>query len=192
MTCSALASTGLEFVPTLVLLLAAVGLPAVGILLLSRRRFHNGRRLVVVFLLLLVGGTLFADGKGAMAATSGCVDSPTENRTLTITQTSTLTGLAPNLAPAAIAGVVTNNSTDSTFVVAIAVSIDAVTKRVGVVGVCEVDDYLLLSPRMPVGLALRGGGSTAFGGASIGFNDRSVNQDACKGATVTLRYLTVD
>ena len=33
------------------------------------------------------------------------------------------------------------------------------------------------------------GGSTAFAGASIGFNDKSTNQDACKGAAVTVHYL---
>jgi len=32
------------------------------------------------------------------------------------------------------------------------------------------------------------GGSTAFAGASIGFNDKSTNQDACKGATIQLLY----
>ena len=32
------------------------------------------------------------------------------------------------------------------------------------------------------------GGSTAFAGASIGFNDKSTNQDACKGATIPLLY----
>jgi hypothetical protein len=191
MTCSALASTGLEFVPTLMLLLAAAGLMVAGIMLLSWRRIRRGRRLMVACLLVLIGGSLaFTGAQGAMAATSGCANVPAVNNTMTITQTSLLTGLAPNVAPAAIVGVVTNNSSDSTYVTAIVVSIEAVTTRTGAVGVCGADDYLLLAPRMPVGETLQGGGSATFGGASIGFNDTSVNQDACQGAIVTLRYLT--
>ena len=41
---------------------------------------------------------------------------------------------------------------------------------------------------MPVGRTLDPGGSTLFAGASIGFYDKSTNQDACWGATILLRY----
>ena len=41
---------------------------------------------------------------------------------------------------------------------------------------------------MRVGKTLSGGGSTAFEGASIAFNNKTVNQDACKYATVHLLY----
>jgi hypothetical protein len=190
MTCGVLASTGLEFLPILLLLLGAAGLLMVGVLLLSWHRIRRGRRLMVVFVLVLVGGSLaFTGAQGAMAATSGCADVPAAHNTMTITQTSVLTGLAPNVAPAAITGVVTNHSSDSTYVTAITVSIETVTTRFGTIGVCTAADFLLLAPRMPVGETLQGGGSASFGGASIGFNETSVNQDACKGATVTLRYL---
>jgi hypothetical protein len=191
MTCSILASTGLEFLPTLLLLLGAAGLLGVGIVLLSWRKIRSRRRLLVTCLLVLIGGSLAVTGaQGAMAATAGCADPPAASNTMTITQTSVLAGLAPGIAPTAITGVVTNNSTDSTNVTAIAVSIEAVTTRTGAVGVCVADDFVLIAPRMPVGQTLQGGGSATFGGASIGFNDTSVNQDACKSATVTLRYTT--
>jgi hypothetical protein len=191
MTCGILASTGLEFLPTLLLLLGAAGLLVVGILLLSWRKIRSGRRLVVTCLLVLIGGALaFTGAEGAMAATSGCAAPPAANNSLTITQTSVLTGLAPSVAPATITGVATNNSTDSTHVTAITVSIETVTTRSGAVGECTAADFLLIAPRMPVGQTLQVGGSATFGGASIGFNDTSVNQDACKSATVTLRYTT--
>jgi hypothetical protein len=191
MTCGVLASTGLEFLPTLLLLLGAVGLLVVGVLLLSWRRIRSRRRLMLAGFLLLVGGTFAGAGaSGATAATSECADPPAANNTMTISQTSVLAGLGPNIPPAAISGVVINNGSDSTYVTAIVVSIETVTVRTDAVGVCGVDDYLLLSPRMSVGKTLQGGGSATFDGASIGFNDTSVNQDACKGATVTLRYTT--
>ena len=41
---------------------------------------------------------------------------------------------------------------------------------------------------MPVGHLLSAGESAAFGGATIGFQNRLVNQDACKGAVVSLSY----
>jgi hypothetical protein len=192
MGCGVLASTGLDFLPTLLFLLGAAGLLMVGILLLSWRRIRSDRRLLVVCLLVLVGGSLaFTGAQGAMAATSGCTDSPEVNNTLTITQTSALEGLAPGIAPTAITGVVANDSADSTYITAIMVSIEAVTMSSSAVGVCGVDDYLLLVPRMAVGQTLEAGGSATFGGGSIGFNDTSLNQDACKGATVTLHYTTV-
>jgi len=56
-------------------------------------------------------------------------------------------------------------------------------------GTCGAGDHVLLDVRMPVGQPLASyGGSTAFAGASIGFDDKSTNQDACQGATVHLHY----
>jgi hypothetical protein len=41
---------------------------------------------------------------------------------------------------------------------------------------------------MPVGATVREGGSAEFSGAALAFNDKSTNQDACKGARVDLHY----
>jgi hypothetical protein len=85
--------------------------------------------------------------------------------------------------------VVTNNGTDSTDIIAVNVEITGVTTHPGAVpGPCDPSDYVLLDARMPVGRTLDPGGSTPFAGASIGFNDKSTNQDACKGATIQLLY----
>jgi len=52
-----------------------------------------------------------------------------------------------------------------------------------------VSDDRLLAPTMPIGRALGPGGeSTEFTGASIGFNDKSSNQDTCLGAVIGLTY----
>jgi hypothetical protein len=41
---------------------------------------------------------------------------------------------------------------------------------------------------MWVGRSLGPGGSTAYEGALLSFGNKSINQDACKGATVELLY----
>ena len=118
-----------------------------------------------------------------------CVADPGPANSLTVTQTSTMAGLAPNVAPTAITGMVTNNSADETYIAEVVVSILGVTKAAGAAsGVCDASDYLLMAPAMPVGQLLAGGASTNFAGASIGFADKLTNQDACQGATVTLLY----
>jgi len=114
---------------------------------------------------------------------------------LTITQTSTMRGLAPGVEPKDITGLVVNNGPDDTFITAIVVDIVGVERASGAVaGRCDASDYVLLDVRMPVGQALAPyGGSTTFTGASIGFKNKPAkNQDACQGATVRLRYRTSD
>jgi hypothetical protein len=118
---------------------------------------------------------------------------PLGDNSLTITQTSTMTGIAPGVAPRPITGVVVNNGPDDTFVAVVWVRISSVVKASGArAGSCDATDYVLLDPRMRVQKLLApSGGSAAFGGARIGFTDKSTNQDACQRASVNLLY-TVD
>ena len=53
-----------------------------------------------------------------------------------------------------------------------------------------VSDYRLVATQMPLGRTLSPGGTTPFAGASIGFSNKTTNQDACQGATVHLHYTT--
>jgi hypothetical protein len=109
---------------------------------------------------------------------------------LTIVQTSTMSGMSPTTGPQAITGLVTNNGPDDTTIVAIVVGISSVTKAAGApAGPCDASDFILFNPRMVVGAPLAsGGGSTTFGGASIGFRSKPANQDGCKWSTVNLAY----
>jgi hypothetical protein len=189
MDCANLAATGLE--AGLPLAVAAVILVAgVGLLLLAHRRPRLRTALLVALLLpTVVIGVGSVGMPAAQAATVGCVVDPGAGTSLTITQTSTMSGLAPHRIPAPVTGLVTNNGSDDTFITEVVVSIFAVTKASGATaGSCDASDYVLVSPRMPVGLPLAAGGSAAFSGASIGFLDKGTNQNACKGATVALLY----
>jgi hypothetical protein len=182
MDCTILAGTGS---PLLSLLAVAIALLIVGILLTVAVRVRGGVGPVVVALLMLVACVLTTGvGSSPAVAQSGCP-------ALTIVQTSSMTELAPGVVPTAITGTITNHGTADAFVAAVTVSIvDVVTAPGAVVGRCDATDYLLLDVRMPVGRTVRAGEHTPFSGAAIGFNNTSVNQDACKNARVDLRYVS--
>jgi len=214
MTCDPLAYTGGGRLD-LLLAVAIACLAAGGLLLLLTRR--RGRVVTVALLLLVCGAAVSITGgtpTGAMAADcppsanalpaadplspvnpqsaadpQSETDPQSDANSLTVVQTSVMDGLAPGIAPVPITGVVTNIGTDSTVIIAVDVEIIGVVTDPGAVpGVCDASDYVLRDTRMPVGRTLDPGGSTAFAGASIGFNDKSTNQDACKGATIQLLY----
>jgi hypothetical protein len=184
MICDDLASTGSDL-PVVLILFGALGLIVLGLIALR----HRLRAALVVVLIVGVAGLVAA--APAAPAYAACSAAPTEGNSLTITQTSVNVGLSPTEAPSLIVGRVTNNGPDDTFLTAIVVSIGSIVKATGAMpGTCDASDYVLVDPRMAVGVQLApDGGSAEFSGARIGFNDKSTNQDACKGATVELHYV---
>lgn len=115
--------------------------------------------------------------------------SPTGTVRVTVVQTSVNTEMAPGVAPTTLVGEVTNPSRETVYVTDVVVAVTAVTKaRNAVSGPCGPSDYRLTGRRMPVDAVLEPGRKATFFGARIGFVNKSVNQDACKGATVSLGY----
>ena len=194
MNCDTLAATGSDASAAL-LLVAAVCCLAGGWILLTARRRGSRVGSAALLLVLVVGGGFAAAASPAppaQALPSDCVSPQPGLNSLTITQTSTMTGLAPGVPPVLITGLVVNNGTDDTFIKAIAVKISSVSKAAGSrTGRCDATDYVLLDQLMPVGKALDPGDSTTFAGAVIGFSNKSVNQDACQRATIHLHYTAV-
>jgi hypothetical protein len=195
--CTGLAFTGLGY-SILAIVFVAVACIAVGIVVVGRSK-QRGRLRAPIALLLVLGVCVvigMAGASSARAAASGCNSSiptpttpPTPGSVLSITQTSTIAGLAPGVAAATIAGTSTNNGDDSVFLRRVVVRISSVTKAPhAAAGSCDASDYVVLNPQMPVDQSVPPQGSVQFTGATIGFNDRSTNQDACKGATVRLIY----
>jgi len=207
MTCyEALADTGAASSLLMVLAVGVVCLVLSSWIVLRalHRRNRAATPLVVLLLLVCAGATLgLAAPTPAQAAPTGCWSTTgpsteleyelADNR-LTITQTSVMDGLAPAVAPVPITGRVVNHGPDSTFITAISVEVVGVQRAAGSAkGRCDASDYRLHDIRMPVGVTLEPlGGSAEFSGASIGFHNKSTNQDACQGATVQLRYRTVN
>ncbi len=185
MNCDPLPRTGPDdLVLLLIIALACLVVGAVLVVLARRRR----RAPATLAAVLLVGVALLL-GPGA-AAPAEAVDCVAADNSLTVTQTSTMAGLAPGVAPVPITGRVVNNGPDSTYIDAVTVEITSVTTAPGTpAAACDASDYLLLDTTMPVGRTLGpDGGAAPFSGASIGFANKAINQDACQRATVRLRY----
>lgn len=143
---------------------------------------------VVAALVAISGGVAFAywtaGGSGSGSASTGTVDA------LTVNQTTTISGLAPGLAAQTLSGNFDNPNDGPVYVTSVTVSISSVTKAGGApAGTCDATDYTLSGTTMTVGAEVPAG--TAKGswtGATIQFNNKVTNQDACKGATVNLAY----
>jgi len=195
-SCDLLPETGHGAGVDLILLLAIACLIAGTMLVLMGRRPRGGPTVLLQFLLLGTVTTIMtlAAASPVEATTPGCSSSsPSFSSSsvgrLTVTQTSTMAAMAPGVAPAHITGRLVNDSEESAHVTAVGVEIASITTTSNSAGACGAGDYQLIAARMPVGRTLGPGASTAFAGASIGFNDRQdTNQDACKGATVHLHY----
>ncbi len=129
-------------------------------------------------------GTAYAywtsTGSGTGSATTSAGAS-----NLTLAQTSNISNMYPGDSAQAITGTVTNNAGNSAYVTAVTASISGVT---GGAGACDASDYTLATPTMTVCRDVVAGGSATFTGATIKFNNKTTNQDGCKGATVVLAY----
>lgn len=152
----------------------------------------RSRRLLttlVLSLALVGGGIAFAywtvTGSGTGTGATG------DNVAITVNQTSVITNLRPGGAAQTLSGTFTNTNPGPVYVTSVTVEIDSVTKAAGApAGTCDADDYTLANATMTVDAEIpTGTGIGAWSGATIAFaNDPSVNQDACKGATVNFAY----
>jgi len=197
--CAGLAFTGLGY-SVLAIVVVALACLAMGIVLLGRGK-GRGRVSVLVALLLALGACTAVGMTGpssATAATPGCdgsrpspgpTQSPAPSAALTVVQTSTIAGLAPGVPAIPISGVTTNTGPDSVFVEMVVVRVESVTKAPhAVAGSCDASNYVVLNPQMSVNQSVPPQGSVHFTGATIGFDNRATNQDACKAAMVRLTY----
>jgi hypothetical protein len=140
-------------------------------------------------LALALGGVALAywssTGTGSGTATTSSGDS-----SLVVTQTSAPTNLAPGVAAGPIAGTVKNTAANSAYVNTVLVTISSVTgPNITLATPCDATDYTLSNPTMTVQSDVANGATVTFGGATLGFNDKTTsNQDGCKSAIVHLAY----
>ena len=125
-----------------------------------------------------------AGGSGTGSATTGT------NVALTAVQTSTVTNMYPGDTAQTLSGNFNNPNPSLSYVATVTASIASVIKATGAAaGTCDATDYTLGAPIMTVGAdVLAGTARGAWTGATIKFNNKASNQDACKGATVNLAY----
>ena len=150
-----------------------------------------GRRGIVLGVVasLVVAGAAFAywtagGSGGGTASTAGAQSALTAN------QTTTLTAMYPGDSAQTISGNFDNTNSGPIYVNTVTVSIASVTKAAGApAGTCDATDYTLASAAMTVNNEIAAGtGKGSFTGATLKFNNKATNQDACKGATVNLAY----
>ncbi len=150
------------------------------------RRGRPGSALLIGALLLL---SILSLQPAPAQADPACP--PAQPIRVAIIQTSVNSDLAPGSPPSLITGEVRNVSSVDVYVTQVSVTIEAITKAAGAApGTCDLADYRLNATHMPVGVLLHPGDQAPFRGAMIGFVDRPVNQDACQGAVLTLKYVS--
>lgn len=126
-----------------------------------------------------------AGGSGTGTAATGT------NVALVAVQTSTVEDMAPGVPAQSLNGNFNNSNDGPVYVSTVTASIDSVVKAAGApAGTCDATDYTLTGAAMTVNAQVPAGNSQGtWTGATIAFNNKaSVNQDACKLATVNLAY----
>jgi len=136
-----------------------------------------------VALLLAVAGVAYAywsaTGTGTGQASTGTTTG------ITVNQTSTVTGLAPGLPAQALSGNFDNPNGGPVFVTSVTATVTG-TDKPG----CNASDYTVTGSPAAVGTQVAAGsGVGSWSGITIAFNNKpATNQDACKGATVSIAY----
>lgn len=156
----------------------------------SMTRLAHRRRTAALagVLLLALAGAAFAywttSGTGSGSATTGDLS------TVTVNQTSTLTAMFPGDSPQTLSGTFTNPNSGSVYVGTVTASIASVTKAGGApAGTCDATDYTLSPTTATVNAQVATGTGGTWSGPKIQFNNKTgADQNACKGATVTLAY----
>ena len=150
---------------------------------------HKRKSLLIALLLVAVtGGIAFAywttGGSGTGTASTGTAAN------ITVVQTSTVTGMRPGDSAQTLSGNFNNGNAGPVYVGTVTASISSVTKAGGApAGTCDATDYTLANAAMTVNAEVPAGNAQgSWTGATIKFNNKATNQDACQGATVNLAY----
>jgi hypothetical protein len=131
---------------------------------------------------LAIAGAAFAywsvSGSGSGDGDTGTVTG------ITVNQTSTVSAMAPGVAPQTLSGTFDNSNDGPVYVGSVSATVTG-TDQVG----CGADDYVIAGSA-PVNAEVASGTDVgSWTGLTIAFNNKpTVDQNACKGATVTIAY----
>jgi hypothetical protein len=137
---------------------------------------------VALVSVLMIAGAAFAywtvAGSGTGQASTGTASA------ITVNQTSTVTAMAPGLPAQALSGNFDNPNQGPAYVASVSAAVSG-TDKVG----CDASDYTIAGTSSVPGSVAAGSGVGTWSGLTIAFNNKpSTNQNACKGATVTIAY----
>jgi hypothetical protein len=152
------------------------------------RRFTKKQYLVAGDAAAIIAGTAGSaiaywtnSGSGTGSATTGT------NAGITVNQTSPITGLYPGGTAQTPSGNFDNTNAGAVHVASVTttgVTVDTASAGAG----CLAADYVLggtapVNANVPSGVA-----QGSWSGLTVRLNDSGANQDACKGATITIAY----
>ncbi len=150
---------------------------------------HRKRTIGATFALVLIiaiGAFAYwtAGGEGDGTAPTGTTEA------LVVDQNTVLADMYPGDTAQVISGDFDNDNSGPIRVNTVTASIASVVKAGGApAGTCDASDYTLANAVMTVNAEVPvGDDQGAWTGATIKFNNKPSNQDACKGATVNLHY----
>jgi hypothetical protein len=154
----------------------------------SRKKGKRSLLLAVAAVLALTAGAIAYWTAGG--AGTGSADVAGAQTALTVNQTTTLAAMYPGDSAQTISGNFDNPNPGPIYVGTVTASIASVTKAAGApAGTCDATDFTLANAAMTVNAEVPSGNAKgSWTGATIKFNNKATNQDACKGATVNLAY----
>lgn len=149
---------------------------------MAMNKFSMKKKILAATAALLVsGGAAFAYwssvGSGTGAAGTGT------NQSVIVNQTNTVSGLAPGLAAQPLSGNFHNPNPGPVYVSAVTAVVTG-TDKTG----CTASDYTIAGTAAVDAEVPAGSGVGAWSGLTIQFNNKAVNQDACKNAAVSISY----
>jgi hypothetical protein len=146
-----------------------------------RKTYSRAVVLAIVSVLAIAGAAVAywtVSGSGSGDADTGTVVG------ITVNQTSTVANLAPGVAPQALAGDFDNSNAGPVYVGSVTASVTG-TDQAG----CDPDNYVIAGSAPVNAEVASGTGVGSWSGLTIAFNNKpTINQNACKGAVVTIEY----
>ena len=150
---------------------------------------HKRKAIVGVIAALAVAGAAFAYWTGGGSGNGSAATSPGASG-ITVTQTTTPTGLYPGGPTAALAGKFNNTNSGPVYVNDVDATIGTVTgPNIDATHPCTASDYQINGFPVSVDAQVPSGTDQgAWSGASIQLLNSGANQDGCKDATVNITY----
>lgn len=157
---------------------------------MAMRPFTKKKVGLLTLATVLISSTLAYAYWTAGGSGTGTASARSTYQSVTAVQTSTVSNMQPGDQAQTLSGNFDNPNSGPVYVASVTASIASVTKAQGApAGTCDASDYTLASATMTVDAEVAAGnGVGSWTGATIRFNNKATNQDACKGATVNLSY----
>jgi hypothetical protein len=148
----------------------------------SKMKTRTVAILIGIGVVVAGGGIAFAyfssTGAGTGGATAGSAATP-----IVVKQLTSVTGVAPGVAPVTLSGNFDNPNTGNVYVANVVATVTG-TDKTG----CDATNFVIAGASTPKQDLVPGTGVGSWTGLTLGFVNKATNQDACKGAVATLAY----